>query len=129
VGASFGCATGAPGAIFTYSLIQGQYGMAMDSSIGRLTWTPTAMGNYSVAIKAIDNFGGEATQAFFIDVTNAVRPSVTISSPTNGDEVLGKVFVTGTVKKGTRDVQGVQVQVDSLGWLDEALHPHVPSSK
>jgi hypothetical protein len=109
-------AIGAADAVLRYSLVSGPPGMAINSSTGKLTWTPTTTGSYGVSLNVTDGKGGEARQDFTINVSAAVKPEVEITSPQPSGTWKGKVTVAGTVKKGSREVVNVQVQMDSKGW-------------
>jgi hypothetical protein len=109
-------AIGAADAILNYSLVSGPPGMAINSSNGKLIWTPTTTGSYAVSLNVTDGKGGEAKQEFTINVSAALKPEVTITSPQSGGTWKGKVSIAGTVKKGSREVVIVQLQIDSKGW-------------
>jgi hypothetical protein len=102
----------------TFTLVSGPTGMTIENSTGRVLWTPSDTGDFSVAIKVSDGFGGEARQDFTIRVSEPVPPKITVMDPSFNDKWSGNVTISGTVKKGTREVVTVQVRVDSGNWKD-----------
>jgi hypothetical protein len=95
---------------------QGPPGMLVDNATGNVSWMPSSVGNISVSIMVSDGFGGDAYQEFNITVSPAVRPRITILSPSFDNKWSGKVTVKGTIKKGTRDVLELRYKVDSGDW-------------
>ncbi len=99
-----------------YSLESGPEGMTVDASSGKVAWRPKSTGNFSCVLKAADGRGGLARQEFSIRALDAVKPSVKLEMPYSGETLKGKVFFSGTVTKGTRDVLSVQFRVDGEDW-------------
>jgi len=104
--------------VLIYSLESSPSGMLINATIGKLTWTPVADGNFTVVIKVSDGKGGEARQEFVIVVSPAVRPQVFLTSPETGKTLKETVTITGTVTKGTREVVRVQMRIDGGEWKD-----------
>jgi hypothetical protein len=102
--------------VLTYTLESGPTGMTVDNATGRVSWTPSDTGNVTVAIKVSDGNGGEARQEFSIKVSEPVSPKVTVLDPSFSIKWNGKVTVSGSVKKGTRDVTVVQYKIDAGAW-------------
>jgi hypothetical protein len=67
----------------TYSLLSYPEGMVIDSSSGTISWIPTnaQVGAIPVTVRIIDGKGGEAKQAFTINVENVNDPPTFTSSP------------------------------------------------
>jgi hypothetical protein len=67
----------------TYSLLTYPEGMVIDSSSGTISWTPTntQVGAIPITVRVIDGKGGEAKQAFTINVENVNDPPTFTSSP------------------------------------------------
>jgi len=105
--------------ILSYNLSSGPLGMTLDGSTGKLSWTPTIIGNFTVKIEVLDGKGGVDRQDFIINVTAAIRPVVNILSPLSNNW-KGVVTITGSVAKGTREVSRVQICIDSGDWKDAA---------
>lgn len=101
-----------------YSILAGPLGMVIDNASGRVDWIPDLGGNFSVLLMVSDGKGGEARQQFMIRVSYAVRPTVSLISPLEGQVWKGQVSVTGTVMRGTREVQKVQIRLDLASWED-----------
>ena len=91
-------ATDSDGNTLTYSLTTKPSGMAINSSTGLITWTPTAIGPFGVTVKVSDG-GLFDTQSFTITVsesTTPVAPYVTASDGTHNNKVaLSCNTVTG----------------------------------
>jgi len=104
--------------VLSYTLITSPSGMAIDSLTGKIFWTPTTLGNFTVKIKASDGRGGEAFQEFTITVLNRTRPTIEFITPTEGQKVKTKITVSGIATKGTVDIVKIQLRVDSGEWID-----------
>jgi hypothetical protein len=102
----------------TFSLESGPTGMTVEPSTGKITWTPSAAGNFTVVLKVSDGKGAEAKQEFVIKVPEAVRPLVVLVSPQPGASLKGTIKFSGTVTKGTRNVIQVQIRIDGKEWKD-----------
>jgi hypothetical protein len=63
----------------TWSLVSGPSGMAIDSTAGLVTWTPSVPGDVAVEIRAT-NVAGSANQSYTITVTNPANTG--LLSPT-----------------------------------------------
>jgi|GEM_PF-4466914 len=57
----------------TYSLTAAPNGMAINANSGLISWTPASLGNYNVAILVSDGFGGNVTQSYVLQVTEAPK--------------------------------------------------------
>lgn len=57
------------GNTLTYALLTSPTGMAISSTTGMITWTPSSLGNSNVAVLVTDGFGGNVTQEYSIAVT------------------------------------------------------------
>ncbi|MEM1263492.1 MAG: Ig-like domain-containing protein [Pseudomonadota bacterium] len=75
-------ATDGDGDTLTYSLATAPVGMAIDSSTGVVTWTPTQadIGDNPVDILVDDGFGGSANQAFILNVPAPTNETPAITS-------------------------------------------------
>lgn len=105
----------------TYILAVRPPGMMINSTSGRLTWTPaaTVRGNFTVTVNVTDGRLGQDSQTFNITVREppSVPASVTILHPTDGWRVRGNLRITGLAVNGTRSVVSVQVRIDGGEWL------------
>ena len=61
-------ATDADGDTLNYELTTRPSGMAINSSTGLITWTPSSTGTYSVTVKVSDSKGAYVTQSFNLTV-------------------------------------------------------------
>lgn len=105
----------------TYSIDTGPPNMTIDDATGKVAWTPSSTGDFTVRIKVSDGRGGEAVQEFTVHVTAKVAPQVIITAPAEGRSVKGKVMITGTVTKGTLAIEAVQYRVDSGEWMNATV--------
>jgi hypothetical protein len=104
------------GDVLTFVLLTWPTGMTVNSTSGLINWTPSEAGKIPVILSVRDQNGGEVWQEFTINVSAAVRPKVSISSPGMLSEVEGEMTVRGRVAKGTREVQRVEVRLDGGQW-------------
>ncbi|WP_353929182.1 putative Ig domain-containing protein [Okeanomitos corallinicola TIOX110] len=69
----------------TYSLLNAPTGASIDSTTGRIDWTPPTTGIYQFEIAVADNRGAETTQSFEVEVVAAggdnTAPSITSTAP------------------------------------------------
>jgi len=104
--------------VLSYSIDSGPDGMTIDAAKGKVVWTPASAGNFNVILNVSDGRGGEAKQEFVINVADAVRPQVVLTTPSAGEGLRGIVVFSGIVTKGTREVIQVQMRVDGGEWKD-----------
>ncbi len=104
--------------ILTYSIVSGPEGMTIDGAKGRLAWTPSTAGNFTVVLKGSDGKGAEARQEFVINVLPAMKPQIILLQPPLDRNLTGMITFSGTVTKGTREVIQVQMRVDEGEWND-----------
>jgi hypothetical protein len=104
----------------SYSLLVWPGGMSIDGLTGRIVWTPGSgdTGNVSAAIKVTDWKGGETRQEFVLTVHPFVKAKMTVSQPLPGKPVSGRYIFAGSVERGTLDVLGVQLRIDSGEWMN-----------
>jgi hypothetical protein len=100
----------------SFSLVDSPSGMQIDKVSGKVSWTPSVSGNFTVKIKVEDGKGGEAIQEFTIIVAGKERPKVEITWPPENENVMGKVTITGTATKGAIEVISVEVRLDGGNW-------------
>jgi RHS repeat-associated protein len=76
-------ATSPSGSALTFSLPTAPAGMTIDSSSGRVSWTPTAdeKGSQTVAVEAADPSGAGAIQQFTLPVLGVPQPPKITSAP------------------------------------------------
>jgi len=67
----------------TYSLATSPAGMTVDPNTGLIEWTPDALGDFSVAVEALNSLGAD-TQGFVITVVG-VPPVITSTPPMTGE--------------------------------------------
>jgi hypothetical protein len=101
-----------------FSLVSGPPEMTVESTNGKVSWTPGSAGNFSVVLKVADGMGGEALQEFTITVGGKIKPGLDFITPSEGQKIKGKFTVTGVAIKGTDNVTNVQLRVDSGYWID-----------
>jgi hypothetical protein len=100
----------------TYSLKAGPYGMTVDCSTGKVTWTPAAAGKYTAVLNVSDGNGGGTEQNFTVNVSGAVRPRMELVSPPLDKALKGNVSFMGTATSGTRTIACVQMRIDKKEW-------------
>jgi len=111
----------------TYSIVSGPDGMKIDASTGRITWSPTAVGTYTVTIKASDSLDHSATQMFVIvvvgggDAQGGGYVDGYVIDSTNGDAVHGATiyFIPLTSNGGTG--QAMTTKADDSGHFEIKL--------
>ncbi|HLO59756.1 MAG TPA: putative Ig domain-containing protein [Bacteroidales bacterium] len=91
-------ATGTPSSI-TYSLTTAPSGMAINSSTGLITWTPSSVGSFNVAVKASNGVNPDATQSFTITVTGSNPAFISTPVTTAG---LGELYQYTAHASGTQ---------------------------
>jgi hypothetical protein len=103
-----------------YSLLVWPGEMTVDRSSGNISWSPSRSdeGNFSVAVKVSDGNGGEASQQFTVQVLPFVKARVTVERPLAKRSVSGKYIFAGRVERGTLEVLGVQLRIDSGDWMN-----------
>ena len=76
----------------TWSLFSGTMppGLSVDSNMGLVVGTPTALGFFNFTVRAIDSIGQTATAPLTIQVTNAL----TITTATLGDATATQTYST-----------------------------------
>lgn len=108
------------GDALSYEIIEGPTGMTINTSTGRIFWTPDIISSIKVWIKVSDGKGGEAVQEYVIKVSEAIRPQLILATPQEGMTLKGTTTFSGTVTKGTREVIRVQLRIDEKDWADAA---------
>ena len=95
-------------------------GMTLDRATGAIAWTPSKAlsGDFNVSIRVSDGKGGEASQNFTITVQPFRDPKIVFAQPTAGGAVSGNYLFSGRVERGTLDILGVQLRIDSGEWLN-----------
>ncbi|MES2307337.1 MAG: Ig-like domain-containing protein [Verrucomicrobiota bacterium] len=86
-------ATDPDGDTLTYSVFSGPAGLAINSSSGQATWTPSAAGSFAVTLRVSDGKGETADQSFSITVSSKVqnRPPLFTTLPSS-DAFVGKSY-------------------------------------
>jgi fibronectin type 3 domain-containing protein len=98
-------ATDSDGDALTYTLTSNPPGMTIDSSTGVISWTPNAVGDYSVILKVSD---GESFDTQSFTITISVTAITTLSPPTNvsaSDGIVNKVRITWNTVTGASHYQ------------------------
>ncbi|MBA2480072.1 MAG: PQQ-dependent sugar dehydrogenase [Planctomycetes bacterium] len=112
-------ASGNPAATFT--LTTAPTGMTIDPVTGVISWTPTALGNANVTVRAANGNLPNATQSFTIAVAADLPPSCTITRPLTGEVLSGRnaeFYGSATDDVGT---VRAEFRVDGvLTWTDLA---------
>jgi len=112
------------GDIPSFSLLSPVANMTLDSSTGRLRWTPTYsdIGNHSVTVQVSDGRGSMDNQTFTIEVLNTLAPPIiaprcAITYPANGSKVNGTIQIRGTAVNGSLPLTAIKVRIDSGSWI------------
>lgn len=113
------------GDIPVFSIVSGPANMVLDSSTGKLTWTPTTsdIGNHTVTIQVADGRGSSDLQTFTITVLDNPVPPIqapkcTITYPANGSTLKGTIQVRGTALNGSVPLKLIQVRIDAGTWTN-----------
>jgi hypothetical protein len=111
------------GDIPSYSITSGPPTMTLDSSTGRLRWTPKAsdIGNHTISVHVTDGRGSFDNQTFTIEVLDipvppTIAPYCAITYPANGSRVNGTIQVRGTAVNGSRPLSAIKVRIDHGTW-------------
>jgi RHS repeat-associated protein len=103
-------ATDADGDTLTYSLLSAPTGATIDSTTGKLTWTPPTTGEYAFKAKVEDGKGGQDIQEFTLNVLDPNRlPSIT-SNPTE-NATVGQNY-TYQIIADNPDLDGLDFQLN-----------------
>jgi hypothetical protein len=112
------------GDIPIFSIVSAPPNMTLNSSTGKLLWTPTTsdIGNHTITIQISDGRGGFDNQTFTITVKDvSIQPSVppkcTITYPTNGTTVKGTIKVLGTASNNSLPLSVVKIRIDNGTWV------------
>jgi len=116
-------ASDADGDTLAFSLVTGPAGMTIDLSTGKIAWSPSGAGNFTVRARVSDGKGGEAFQEFTIVVWDRAKATVGFTTPAEAQKVKGRLAVAGKVTKGTLEVVCVQLRVDSGEWINVTGNP------
>jgi hypothetical protein len=111
------------GDIPIYSITSAPLAMTLDSTAGKLLWTPTSsdIGNHSITIQVSDGRGSTDRQTFTVTVTNVPKPPLTasrctITSPVEGSKVTGTIQLRGTAINGSLPLSAVFIRIDGGNW-------------
>ena len=106
--------------VLVYGLRVFPNGMTLDNATGTLAWTPGDgdIGNHTILLAVRDGKGGESTQQYVLNVRPFVKPRVSVSRPLGGMTVSGRYIFAGSVERGTLDVVGVQLKIDTGEWMN-----------
>lgn len=103
----------------TFSLEGPPAGMAIGNMSGTLAWTPSAAGNYSIAVKATDLHGASDIQRFTLQVlAPGPRPVCIITNPPDGATISGTINITGFAVRGATPLDRVEVRIDGGNWQE-----------
>jgi hypothetical protein len=106
-----------------FSIIQAPNSLSLNSSNGRIHWTPNAtdIGNHTTIVRVSDGKGGVDQQTFNISVIPKPppeKPRCVITYPTNGSKIGGIVIVKGTAVNGSSPITLIQVRIDGANWVN-----------
>jgi hypothetical protein len=111
------------GDIPSYSLISAPSSLILDSSTGKLRWTPTTsdIGNHTITVRVSDGRGSTDNQTFTITVQEiptppVVLPKCVITYPANGAKINGTVQIKGTASNGSLPLSIIKVRIDNGTW-------------
>jgi hypothetical protein len=103
----------------TFSLDGPPAGMAIGNISGNIAWTPSAAGNYSIAVVATDAHGASDVQRFTLQVlAPGPRPVCIITNPPDGATISGTINITGFAVRGTTPLDRVEVRIDGGTWQE-----------
>ncbi len=113
-------ATDDDGDALSYSLSVAPDGMLINGTTGNVSWTPAAgqEGSHNVTVVVMDGRGGEGRQTFAIKVSEArpLKPVCTITRPSPGSRVSGRVTVSGWAMKAEADLREIRIRIDGGAW-------------
>jgi hypothetical protein len=111
------------GDIPTYSIISAPATMTLDSSTGKLRWTPKSsdIGNHTITVEVADGRGSAFRQIFGLTVLDTptppiIAPKCTITYPANGSTVKGTIHVLGTASNGSLPLSAIKLRIDNGTW-------------
>jgi hypothetical protein len=107
----------------SYALVSAPSSMTLDSSTGKLHWTPTTsdIGNHTITIRVSDGRGSTDNQTFTITVKEipappVIPPKCAITYPANGTKVNGTINVLGTASNGSLPLSAIKIRLDNGTW-------------
>jgi len=102
----------------TYRIRNGPAGMSINTSTGRLTWTPRTdqTGRIAVVVAVGDGRGALIEQTLAINVTGGGIPRCLITFPAAGMTWGGRVTVRGTAAPGNAALHHIETRVDGGAW-------------
>ncbi|MFH1053720.1 MAG: putative Ig domain-containing protein [Candidatus Woesearchaeota archaeon] len=75
------------GDTLTYSLTNNPSGMTINSGTGIISWTPAVLGNFNVSLMVEDGFGGNDTQSYGLEITEAPKLRIReVEADVDGDD-------------------------------------------
>jgi hypothetical protein len=106
-----------------FSIIQAPDGLFLNSSSGRIHWTPNAtdIGNHTIIVRASDGHGGFDQQTFNVSVIPKPppeKPRCVITYPTNSSKIGGMVTIKGTAVDDSSPLSLIQVRIDGANWVN-----------
>ena len=111
------------GDIPIFSIVSAPSNVTLDSSTGKLHWTPTTsdIGNHTITVQVSDGRGSFDNQTFTITVKETIIPPVfppkcAITYPANGTTVKGTIKVLGTASNGSLALSIVKIRIDNGTW-------------
>ena len=110
------------GDIPTFSIVSAPKDMTLDSTTGKLRWSPSIsdIGNHTITVQVSDGRGSIDSQTFTITVLEPPappqKPTCAITSPANNSKISGPVLVRGTALNGTLPITLVQLRLDGGEW-------------
>jgi N-acetylneuraminic acid mutarotase len=111
------------GDIPIFSIVSAPSNLILDSSTGKLHWTPTTsdIGNHTITIQVSDGRGSIDRQSFTITVDDnpilpVVPPKCAITYPANGTKVNGTIQIKGTATNGSLPLSAIRIRIDNGTW-------------
>jgi hypothetical protein len=111
------------GDIPSYALISAPSNIILDSSTGKLRWTPssTDIGNHTITIQVSDGRGSTDNQTFTMTVKEfppppVIPPKCAITYPANGTKVKGTIQIHGIASNGSIPLSAVIIRMDNGTW-------------
>jgi hypothetical protein len=111
------------GDIPIFSILSAPATMSLDSSTGKLRWTPTTsdIGNHTISVRVSDGRGSTDNQTFTITVKDVpippvVPPKCAITYPANGTTINGTIQIQGTASNGSFPLSIIKVRIDNGTW-------------
>ncbi len=116
------------GAITRYSWRSSIDGFLNNDTAGSFSRALTTPGNHTIYYKIMDDLGvwSEEVEAFLevkeVVTTGNKKPTLTITSPKDGEKISGKVTIKGSVSDEDGTVEKVEISMNNDNWRSISLN-------